>query len=748
MRSELHSARYAAIMLVLGLVTACEQAAYTVCGTLVCPAGYQCLDNKCASEDQIAVCVEQEDEAACDVSSLDGLCRGGFCQIDLCGNGLLDTYPVRGPEPCDGELGRLACADVGADFGLTTCTMACTSDTASCESFRWKAASTGLGIGRAVVTHGTGTFLARGAQLSWRSGTGRWRNPSRLANTIGDIVPFTFNQALVIAPRTGVMLGLWHYRAAENTLTDTGLTVATGDALRWSGGVALDAQTVLASLASEPRLYRLSGSQWTVPAVTVSWGPCATPGPAPPNALRLHWRATDQSAIGSIGNQVIQLELKGSALTCSVVRELPALVIGVGGQDEAITWAVDRDGRVYDGNWNLRNTNLAAPLGLETAVADGSRIWATTDVDIHLFEMGSWWRSSGGATILRDDFGGRIPAFHPVAVQSGRVLAAAVAQEAGLVERASREWMIGWRSAASGEVTALIIDEAGRPWASTFLPGQASLVIGSRARPITGLIVPITSMVFANGVLYAGTNQGLRKITVTDAAITQTVEGALGAIRGVWVHADTLYVVSALGSEPAKLYSKPLTATTWTTLLDLSTIGCGGTAWLAGHAAASGPQLFVQCRSPIIPDTPRKSYLAVLELPGAKLAVNEVPDGPYNRLAVDRAATAWLVGSQGRALRVPAPYSTPELLPVRRKSPFTGQLSQTLDALTDILVMPDDQVFIAGANRSLYWWDGARFVRVTPSQAAPVSYVALASLGAQIYIAHETGVDLLYTLPQ
>lgn len=750
MRSELLMGSRVLATLALGMAAACEQPAYTVCGALVCPAGYQCLDNKCAGEDQIAACVEQEDEAACDVSSLDGVCRGGFCQIDLCGNGLLDTYPVRGPEPCDGELGRLACADVGADFGLTSCTVACTSDTSACESFRWKAASTGAGIGRAVVTYDTGTFLARGSQLSWRNGSGRWRNATRLATSIGDIVPLAFNQALVVAPRMGTTLGLWHYQAADNTLTDTQLSVATGETLRWFGGVALDNRTVLGSLASRLRIYRQSGSQWTAPAVVMSWGACATPGPLPQNALRLHWRSSATVVYGSVGSQVIQLDVAGDSVTCSVVRELPSLVVGVGGQGGVLTWAVDRDGRVYDGSWNLRNTDLAAPLGLETVAADGPRIWATTDVDIHLFERGSWWRSSGGATILRDDFGGRIPAFHPLAVQGGRVLAAAVAQEAGLVERASREWMTGWRSAAAGEVTALLVDDAGQPWAATFLPGspgQASLVIGARARPITGLTAPITSMIFAGGSPYAGTNQGLRKLSVTETEVTQTLEGGLGSIRGVWFHDGTLYVAATAGADPAKVYSKSLTDTSWTTLLDLGTVGCGGGAWLAGHVVDGRPQLIVQCRSPIVADTPRRSFLVVLEPSSSTPQVTELPDGVYARLAVDGAGTAWIVGSQGRALRVPPPYSTPELLPVRRKSPFTGELSQISDALTDILVMPDNQIFLAGANRAFYWWDGTRFVRVTPSQSSPVSYVALAAQGAQLYLAHETGVDLLYTLP-
>lgn len=739
------------VLVALAFIAGCEQPAYTVCGTLVCPAGYQCLDGRCAGEDQISACVEQEEEAACEVSSLDGLCRGGFCQIDLCGNGRLDSYPVRGPEPCDGDLGRLACADVGADFGLTTCTAACTSNTAACESFRWQAASTGQGIGKAVVTFGTGTFLARGTQLSWRTEQGRWRNATRLANSIGDVVPLAFNKALVISPRAGTSLGLWHYQAADNTMTDTMLTVATGEALRWFGGLALDSGTVLASLATQPRLYRLVGSQWTAPAVTTSWGACAVPGSQPQNALRLHWKASATSALGSIGAQVVRLDVAGSSITCSVERELSAQVIGLGGEAATLTWVVDREGHVYDGNWTLLNPDQAGPpLGLETAVADGPRIWASTDVNIYLFENGSWWRSTGGATILRDDLGGRVPAFHPLAIQGGHVLAAAAAQEAGLVERARREWMTGWRSAATGEVTALLVDDGGRPVASTFLPGtpgQASLVIGARALPITGLTATINSLTFAGGALYAGTNQGLRKLTIGVSEVTQTVEGALGSIRGVWIHGDTIYLAASAGPAPAIVYRKALTDTSWSTLLDLSTVGCGGNAWLTGREVAGSPRLLVQCRTPAVADTPRRSFLVVLEPAAGGVQALEIPDGVYSRVAVDSAAVAWIVGSQGRALRVPPPYSTPEPLPVQRKSPFTGELSQISDLLADVLVMPDGQIFITGGDRALYWWDGSRFVRVTPSQTAPVSYVALAALGAQLYLAHETGVDLLYTLP-
>ena len=104
----------------------------------------------------------------------------------------------------------------------------------------------------------------------------------------------------------------------------------------------------------------------------------------------------------------------------------------------------------------------------------------------------------------------------------------------------------------------------------------------------------------------------------------------------------------------------------------------------------------------------------------------------------------WLVGSQGRAVRVAPPYGVAELLPVLRRSPVTGKLSELSETLSDVVVLADGQVYVAGANQNLFWWDGARLVRVSASQGGSSSYVALAGSGSLLYAGYESGVDLLF----
>lgn len=729
-------------------LSGCEQARYATCeGTQICPDGYQCSAGQCVSEEQIAACLDLAEEASCE-AGLDGLCRDGFCQIDLCGNGRLDTYPVRGPEACDGELGRLACADVGADFGLTTCTAACSSDTKDCESFTWKAAITGTGGGRLVTVKDDGIFVVRAGLLSWTD-TGKWKSAARLDGTtnIGDVVPLTSSKALVVAPGGPNALALWNFDANASTLlTSTTLTVVTNPGpLRWFGGVALGDSAVLASLGTTLRLYRLSNNMWAESSVTFVPQGCPTA-----TDIRLHWSSSDTVAYGAMGSHVVRLTLSGTTVTCTDLQDLLAPPVAMGGNG-VLQWVVARNGRVFEATtWQQVSLDPNEALALDSAVAEPNvslRLWATSGDDILLYDQGSWWRSTTGSAILRDDFAGRISVHRPLAVVGSRVLAALAAQEVGLVERNRREWMSGWQNAANGEITDLAVDGAGRTWAAQFTPGTPSvsrLALGAFSRVITDLTAPITSMTFVGATLYVGTNASVRKVNASGPSITAPLEGSatLGQIRGLWSFGSRLYALAAQGTPAVvKLHTKDVGAPAWTELYNLSSTDCSAGIWMTGVAVAGSPRLFVICRTAV---APRMSRLLVFNPPTASPTAVEVPDGAYTRVAAGPDGAAWLVGASGRAVRVAHPYSNAEVLHVERKSPVTGKLIPLTETLQDVVVLDDGQVYIAGANQNLFWWDGSRFVRVSASQGGSSSYVALAGFGSLLYAAYESGVDVLF----
>ncbi|MBK7534956.1 MAG: hypothetical protein IPI49_06160 [Myxococcales bacterium] len=710
------------------------------------------------SEEQISACTELEAEAEC-VAGLDGVCREGFCQINLCGNGQLDTYPVRGPEACDGELGRLACADVGADFGLTDCTLACSSDSSRCESFTWKRAITGTGPGRLVTTFrgdpkGDTVFVARGGLLSWRRG-GAWRSAVRLegAINIGDVVPVTAERALVVAPKNGTQLALWSFdAAADPLLTTTSLVIPTTGPtpLRWSGGVAMGQTRVMASLGTTLLLYQRIGDIWSEQTVTLNLGGCPTATP-----VRLHWWSPSENTIyGSMDSRAVSLAVSGTTVECTDLRDLGSPAVAMGG-DSGLKWVVTRSGRVIDArDWQPLSLDPSESLALDSAtveVPSPLRLWATSGDDILLFDQGAWWKSTTGSAILRDDFSGRIPVHRPLAVQDNRVRAVLGAQEVGLVEPNSREWMTGWQTTTDGEVTELAVDGSGRTWTALFAPGSpgtARLALGPLIRVVSDLASAITSIHVVEGTMYLGTGNSVRKVTATTGTtITAVVEGspALGLIRGLWSSGTTLYALSQQGAQPVRtqLYSKETTSATWTPFYDFAAEPCTAT-WMAGQVVASKPYLFAVCRGPVIPDKPRESKLLVFDLTSSARTVVAVPDGSYTRVAAGADGVVWLVGSQGRAVRVAPPYGVAELLPVLRRSPVTGKLSELSETLSDVVVLADGQVYVAGANQNLFWWDGARLVRVSASQGGSSSYVALAGSGSLLYAGYESGVDLLF----
>lgn len=723
---------------------ACQEVGFTTCDSLICPQGYQCRADQCVSDEQVAACAGRDEESEC-TAELDGWCRGGYCQIDLCGNGQLDTYPRRGDEACDGALGRLACADVGSDFGLTACTETCSRDPAPCESFAWRRAITNNGAGRQVVVEGDGIFVARGNLLAAKREDG-WRQSPRLSSAIGDVVPLAADQALVAAQRSSSALGLWHYRGASNELVDTGLSVPTAGA-QWTGGVALDATRALVSMGSATggalTLLRQIAGEWSDAAVPLT-GLCVLT-----DSLSVQWAASATVVYAAHGAQVLRLALTlgpgAPSAACSVVRTLGHPVLALGGRNGQLGWAVDQRGQVYDASdWSLRNINPADDVPLDAAVAQYvsgvPRLWAAQGDNVLVFEGRSWWRSRSGSAVLRDDLGGRFANHRPLAVDGSKVLAAQSSQEAGLVQRNDREWLLGWETQGSRGVLDVAVDDNGLVW-TLLEDGRAGL--GAREGQITpALVAPLSPITLVNNTPYVGAANGLYRLASSGSDFSATREGsALTVVRGAFSDGSTLYALAQAG-----LFAKPLVGGDWSKLLDAGSGDCVNPMRMTGAMVSGAPRLFLLCRTQ---GTQPRLYKLLVVDPGASplapIAV-DLPDYVYNAVAAGGDGTAWLVSSP-QAVQVKAPYREATLLPVERLSPATGKLGPLTEAMTDVLVAPDGAIYLAAARQNLFAWDGARFVRISASQGNTAAYVALAARGAHLYAAHQSGVDLLLRYP-
>jgi hypothetical protein len=125
-------------VLVLGMLlhAACVSPQSVVCDSgRVCPAGSTCdaATGLCVTPEQVAVCKPPVGEgASCRFNGLDGVCLGGICVPQSCGDGF-----VTGAEECDGdELGALDdCGDLGYyDTTPLTCGDDCRYDRDRCPA--------------------------------------------------------------------------------------------------------------------------------------------------------------------------------------------------------------------------------------------------------------------------------------------------------------------------------------------------------------------------------------------------------------------------------------------------------------------------------------------------------------------------------------------------------------------------------------------------------------------------------------
>jgi hypothetical protein len=215
----------------------------------------------------------------------------------------------------------------------------------------------------------------------------------------------------------------------------------------------------------------------------------------------------------------------------------------------------------------------------------------------------------------------------------------------------------------------------------------------------------------------------------------------LPTVRGVFSDGASLYALAQSG-----LHAKPLTGGDWSKLFDAGSGACINPMRLTGALVGGAPRLFLLCRTQGTP--PRGYRLLVIDPATSPLTptVVELPDFVYAQLAAGSDGIVWLVAGP-QALQIKPPYLVATPLPVERLSPATGKLGRLTEALTDVVVAPDDTVYLSAARQNLFWWDGTRFVRISSSQGNTAAYVALATRGAQLYVAHQSGIDLLLRHP-
>jgi hypothetical protein len=740
-------------ILAVAWLAACGSDNLVVCpgadGEVVCAPDSECLGGVCVARERAQVCEAISDEGTCTYLDVNGRCRDGYCQTELCGDQQLDNA-WKG-EVCDGALGRFDCADFGWDWGQTSCSDRCVAVTDGCGTFAWTPVrGAGPGNMRLVVSAGTHLFSAFRRRVGWGPDGANWRLSGKdEPNVIGDIVPLTAQRALLVE-QLGQDAMLRGFDAATMTSSDTEVRLPFSGA--WNGGVALDDSSMLASIGTA--LYRVAreGARWTAT-------PLAAPTCAALGALRPRLRTTAIAVVGSVASKVVQINLAGTSATCAVLRQVLAPVAGVGGDGAALTWVADVEGRVYDAaTWALRNTDPASAVAIDTAIAVGARVWASAGTQVRVFEGGSWWTSITGSTVLANSLGGKFANHSPLATLDGEVYAAQSSQDTGLVKRSEREWMQGWAGAAVRDV---VVDQQQRPWA---LLDAQTLSIGTRVGTLSAdLVAPLTSMQMRGAEALIGTARGVFSISSTFAV--QPEGAALANIRGFWAAPDgSMYAANNGG-----LHRRAPGATPWTLLSDTSQACADGDGAAGLNLALKGamvkavPTLFITCRvGPVASD---KYRLLVYRMPATQPAVLDLPNAQYTTLDVDADDSLWLL-SGNSILRVAPPYDVlPAPIAVQRFDPITSEFSKVVE-FTDLVVTGEGEVYLSGKNLGLYRWepaaggwafdttpgalaearwvaDAGRFVRISPSQQGSISYVALGFFGRQLYAAHENGVDLL-----
>ncbi len=107
--------------LVLG---ACVEPGLVPCGDNVCPRSSMCVENRCATSDQVAACNGMPDGADCAVGDASGTCDLGVCVLSRCGNLVVDPGEecddgnTVGGDGCSADCKKVeACSDGFVDVG-------------------------------------------------------------------------------------------------------------------------------------------------------------------------------------------------------------------------------------------------------------------------------------------------------------------------------------------------------------------------------------------------------------------------------------------------------------------------------------------------------------------------------------------------------------------------------------------------------------------------------------------------------
>jgi len=121
------------IAVVIAFAAGCIESSSQVCGALVCPSGYVCVNDNagCVRPEQLTSCEGVAEGGSCSYPGVpSGGCRAGSCLAGACGEGVITA-----PEDCEGSnLDGKTCMDLGFyEPGGLACSAECRFSVAQCQ---------------------------------------------------------------------------------------------------------------------------------------------------------------------------------------------------------------------------------------------------------------------------------------------------------------------------------------------------------------------------------------------------------------------------------------------------------------------------------------------------------------------------------------------------------------------------------------------------------------------------------------